>query len=275
MALVGPALRLVEQIDEAFVHCFGRVPLRLFPTTGRVLKILKRRLSFWCINSEESADTAPKMECAVYFRSTTSFDEMDSVLQECNEVLLEDFGPDHELLAEYAPDLLVVCRAQADSKAIGLLTLHHTPETRAWEMGTMSARAPYAHTLVLDEIMRHVPEALLGTMQEDTVAAWIVKRVKQRSRTQINRLARLGFKGPAHFMIGVLSDEGYIPFDPFDEVLLKIRLCPPALARLEASAQEELAGRAVGRGGEEEPLPTATARGTQQRVCGWLAALVV
>jgi len=215
------------------------------------------------------------MECAIYFRSTASFDEMDRALQECNEVLLEDFGPDHELLAANAPDLLVVCRVQ--SKAIGLLTLHHTPETRAWEMGTMSARAPYSHTLVLDEIMRHVPEALLGTMQEDTAAAWIVKRVKQRSRNAINRLARLGFKEPAHFLIGVLSDEGYIPFDPFDEVLLKIRVCPPALASLEkhSSAQEELAGLAGGRGGEEEPLPAATARGAQQRECGRLAALVV
>jgi hypothetical protein len=214
------------------------------------------------------------MECAFYFRSNASFDEMDSAIRECNEVLFEDFGPDHELLAEYAPDLLVVCRAQ--SRAIGLLTLHHTPETRAWEMGTMSARAPYSHSLVLDEIMRHVPGALLATMQEDTAAAWIVKRVKQRSRTQINRLARLGFKGPAHFLIGVLSDEGYIPFDPFDEVLLKIRLCPPALARLEASdsAQEQLSRGAGGRGGEEEPVPAATAHGTQQSVCGWLAGLV-
>jgi hypothetical protein len=50
-------------------------------------------------------------------------------------------------------------------------------------------------------------------------------------------LKRLGFSEPAHFMIGVLSNEGYIPFDPFDEVLLKMRVCPPALeAKLQAEA---------------------------------------
>lgn len=201
------------------------------------------------------------MDCAFFFRATASSDAMRNAIEECNQVLLEDFGPDHELLPEHAPDLLVVCRDPWTNKAIGLLTLHHTPETRAWEMGTMSANAMYSHTFVLDEIMRETPAALMRTMQEDTAAAWIVMRVKKHDKRRIARLARLGLEAPKHFLIGVLSNEGYIPFDPFDEVLLKLRLCPPALVRLEMeqrSAHKQLAGLAHG-GGEEPAAMTVQA----------------
>jgi hypothetical protein len=33
-----------------------------------------------------------------------------------------------------------------------------------------------------------------------------------------------GFELPAHFMIGVLDDKGYVPFDPVREVLMKKKL---------------------------------------------------
>lgn len=34
----------------------------------------------------------------------------------------------------------------------------------------------------------------------------------------------IGFKLPDHFMVGILEDRGYIPFDPTDEVLMKKKI---------------------------------------------------
>ena len=168
---------------------------------------------------------------SVYFKSTTPKQQMDIALQECNKVLLEDFGPSHEFEPNDAPDLLLIGRDtsfEGRYAAVGLLTLDHTEVSRAWELGTMSAKKAYSHGKLFAFFMQCVPGIILNTMQGDNVApAWIVKRVAQSNKRHINLLKTMGFVEPAHFMIGVLSNEGYIPFDPFDEVLMKLRICPP------------------------------------------------
>jgi hypothetical protein len=87
--------------------------------------------------------------------------------------------------------------------------------------------------------MEQVPKVIAEYfMEHDTTPAWLVKRVKQDNRVHINTLKVIGFEEPAHFLIGVLSNDGYIPFDPFDEVLMKRRICPPLLAQLEADQEK-------------------------------------
>ena len=156
--------------------------------------------------------------------------DVPAALEECNDVFFEDFGAGFELGPSDAPDLLAICRT-AKGRAVGVLTLHFTAETRAWELGTMSARDDYSHRALFLEFMDRVPEVLLSTMSDDKKDAYIVKRVKQDKRLYIQMLERLGFERPEHFLIGVLSNDGYIPFDPFDEVLLKFRLRPPSLMK--------------------------------------------
>ena len=173
---------------------------------------------------------------AFLFKSSSPVCDMNTAVKECNQVLLEDFGPYHELDFKNPPDLLIVGRDTTlvgANTVVGLLTLHHTEASRAWELGTMSARKTYSHKTLFSMFMDRVPVILLDTMQEDTQASWIVKRVAQSKLSHIKTLKNIGFIEPPHFLIGVLSDEGYIPFDPFDEVLMKRRLCPPSLVKAE------------------------------------------
>ena len=183
------------------------------------------------------------MDLAFHFKEHVHVDIMNKALDECNAVLLEDFGPGHRIEPEYSPDLLVVGRDEIlegrESKVIGLLTLHYTEASKAWELGTMSVRKPYSHRVIFNEFMEQVPKVIAEYfMEHDTTPAWLVKRVKQDNRVYINTLKCIGFEEPAHFMIGVLSNDGYIPFDPFDEVLMKRRICPPLLAQLEADQEK-------------------------------------
>ena len=167
------------------------------------------------------------------FKTSTPAEAMDRALEECNDCLLEDFGPGHRLESIYTPDLLVIARDEEfedeNNKVIGILTLHYTASTRAWELGTMSARKCYSHNVLFQLFMEHVPVILADSIKDEDRAVWIVKRIEQRKKLHINRLKNLGFDEPAHFMIGVLSNDGYIPFDPFDEVLLKMRVDPRAM----------------------------------------------
>jgi hypothetical protein len=79
-----------------------------------------------------------------------------------------------------------------------------------------------------------VPGILADSIKGEDRAVWVAKRIEQRKKLNINRLKNLGFDEPAHFMMGVLSNDGYIPFDPFDEVLLKMRVDPRATSGDEA-----------------------------------------
>ena len=173
------------------------------------------------------------MQFAFLFKNDPA---MPAALEECNDVFFEDFGEGFELGPGDAPDLLAICRTPRRGRAVGVLTLHFTARTRAWELGTMSARDDYTHRSLFLEFMDHVPGVLLSTMQDATAPAYIVKRVKQDKRLYIAMLEGLGFERPRHFLLGVLSEEGYIPFDPLDEVLLKLRLCPPSMAPPDANA---------------------------------------
>ena len=177
------------------------------------------------------------MDIKFLFRKNTPAELMSKALEECNAVLLNDFGPRHRLESDNAPDLLVTGSdvnftesTDDNNKVVGLLTMHYTEASRAWELGTVSARKTYSHNTILQSFMDRVPDAIVGEfMKDDTAPAWLVRRVKQESKMQINLFKNFGFEEPAHFMIGVLSNDGYIPFDPFDEVLLKRKLCPPSM----------------------------------------------
>jgi hypothetical protein len=170
------------------------------------------------------------------FKTPASHTRMTAAVKGCSRILFEDFGLRHELDPSEPPDLLVMARDStmpAGDSAIGLLTLHHTEASRAWELGTMSTRKAYSHNVIFGILMDSVPTILLTTMTEDTQPSWIVKRVSFSQLKLIALLKSMGFVEPQHFLHGVLSNDGYIPFDPFDEVLMKRRLCPPKLEKAE------------------------------------------
>jgi hypothetical protein len=197
-------------------------------------------------HSATVGDRSKMISVAILFKASSPTSDMNMAVKECNHVLLEDFRPRHELDFEDPPDLLIVGRDTTfagKNTVVGLLTLHHTEASRACELGSMSARKTHSHGTLFSMFMDRVPGILLDTMHEDTKASWIVKRVAQSNKSHINALKSIGFVEPPHFLIRVLSDEGYIPFDPFDEVLMKrrLRLCPPLLVK--AEEEEEAINR--------------------------------
>lgn len=163
-----------------------------------------------------------------FFRSTTPKQQMDIALREGNAVVLDDFGPNHEFDLEDPPDLLVLIYENIHSRhtAVGLLALHYTEASRVWELGSMSARKTFSHGRLFSLFMDKVPRIILEHMHDVTDSIWIVKRVMLTNRKHIEALKCMGFVEPPHFLIGVLSNDGYIPFDPFDEVLMKRQLNP-------------------------------------------------
>lgn len=171
----------------------------------------------------------------ILFKDGSPDVDMHSALEDCNAVLLEDFGPGHVLRPRVdAPDMLAVAREPGSGLAVGLLTLHLFPSKRgdAWEIGTMSAARGFKHKPLFDLFLERVQAAIVerhrlsatGEGRPGAAAAWLVCRVKQDNARRIRLMEGRGFEAPAHFMEGVLSDEGYVPFDPFFEVLMKRRV---------------------------------------------------
>ena len=149
-----------------------------------------------------------------------------SLLDECNRVFLSDFGPGHRIDPPLPSGLLVLAACEGGNTAAGVVTLHHYARTCAWELGTVSAAAPHKHRDIMRFLLAEAPAAIRCWHNNKKDArrpsvAWLVKRVKQTNATLIATMESMGFEAPQHFMVGVLSDEGYVPFDPVDEMLMK------------------------------------------------------
>ena len=50
---------------------------------------------------------------------------------------------------------------------------------------------------------------------------WLVKRVREVDSVRQDLLSSMGFDRPSSWMDSVLSNDGYVPFDPFDTILMK------------------------------------------------------
>jgi hypothetical protein len=174
----------------------------------------------------------PAVVVEILTKAHDPVERMNAALEDCNEVLLMDFGPGHVLRPQDAPDMLVIARKPGSGLAVGLLTLHLHPSpdgrSNAWELGTMSAMRGFRHGQLQDLFLEpeHVPSAIADAHRRDGGQrdAWLVGRVKQENARRIQSFKVRGFEEPEHFLVGVLSDEGYVPFDPFFEVLLKRRV---------------------------------------------------
>ena len=152
----------------------------------------------------------------------SSPEDLDSALEACNAVFELDFGPGHRLNAGNAPDILMMTKNKEGS-VTGVVGLHYYPENRAWELGTVAAAAPRSHARIMDFLVeKEAPFAIRRWYGEGD--AWLVKRLKQANTRLQASLRATGFELPAHFMIGIMDDDGYVPFDPLDEVLMKKKI---------------------------------------------------
>ena len=162
--------------------------------------------------------------CCGIYKSEIN-EDLTKTLADCNKVLEEDFGPGHTL--NECPDLLVLARNK-DSDVVGLLCLHFHEKTFAWEIGSCAARMPYRHTVLFKRFMEYLPRDLtLYYRRNPTLErkAYLVRRLKGTETRTIEAMKALCFK-VTEWLEAILSDEGYIPFEPTDEILIKKKIFP-------------------------------------------------
>ena len=170
-----------------------------------------------------------KMEftTTTHFKTNTTEEEMDSLIEKCNNILAEDYGDSVKF--NLTPDLIVAARSTKNGDIVGFLSLNFTPKTNAWELCTLSAIMPYRHKKLLTKFMEHIPKDIISEGHREghkagSKSAWLVKRVKSSETRTISDLEALGFSKPEDWLVGILSEEGYIPFDPVDEFLMKKKI---------------------------------------------------
>jgi hypothetical protein len=145
---------------------------------------------------------------------------MDEVLQQCNLLILTEHGA-HARLAHF-PDLLVVVK-NSDNGVSGMMVLHYTEGTKAWEIGVFSSAKRYFKDEMLKILINGAIDAVSTLQNRDIMdkRVWLVKRVRHSDTRRKSLFLGLGFECTDSFLDSVLSDAGYIPFDPFDTSLMK------------------------------------------------------
>ena len=152
----------------------------------------------------------------------SSIDDLESAINACNDVFEQDFGPGHVWDARCAPEIILMAKNETGT-VIGVMGLHFHEKNRAWELGTMSTSTPRAHNEVTKYLLENeAPHSIRRFYGEGD--AWLVMRLKQTNVRLQTSMQSIGFNLPQHFMVGIMEDDGYVPFDPVDEVLMKKKI---------------------------------------------------
>jgi hypothetical protein len=160
------------------------------------------------------------LRTVAYFKHLVATSVVQEILIQCNQLI----SGDRRMYARlgYLPDLLMVVKDE-NNLVVGLLVLHFTVSTRAWEVGTMTTLKRYNREEMLDILIKGTVDAIHVLQERETIEKnmWLVKRVKGLDLGRKALFSRMGFECPSNWLDGVLSNAGYIPFDPFDTILMK------------------------------------------------------
>lgn len=157
------------------------------------------------------------LHTVAYFKNMAT--GYDSVIQRCNCILNQELGASVRLRSY--PDLLVVA-LDSDEVIQGFMVVHHADSTDAWEIGAASVVKKEEMEKMYRILIQGVYDAVRVLMQHGIVGkAWMVKRVKQSDLARKRLFTQLEFLCPDNWMDNVLSNQGYVPFDPFDTLLMK------------------------------------------------------
>jgi hypothetical protein len=155
-----------------------------------------------------------------YFNSMVSSSLVPSILVQCNRIIASDVGPHLGLVC--LPDLVVIALSD-EAVAVGLLVLHFTPRTRAWEIGAMASQRGRDRNEIMEILINGAYDSIRAVQARGGFdeKVWLVKRVRGVDVKRKALFAYMGFEHAADWTEGVLSNDGYIPFDPFDTILMK------------------------------------------------------
>jgi hypothetical protein len=157
------------------------------------------------------------MRTVAYFKNTVS--DYGSVIERCNEIISRDFRVNVKI--NYKPDLLMIAEGNGGTIA-GVMILHYTESTRVWEIGTTAIAESQPRENMYKILVDGAYDSI-GVLQMHGIfgRVWLVKRVPHSDRARIRFFVQLGFACPSAWTSNFLSDDGYVPFDPFDTALMK------------------------------------------------------
>lgn len=160
------------------------------------------------------------LRTVAYFKHLITASAVKDVLIQCNNLISSDHGA--HLRLEYLPDLLLVAK-NSENVVVSLLVLHFTVSTGAWEVGVMATLKKYKREEMLELLIKGSVDAVRVLQERETVSKnmWLVKRVKDTDSKWKAVFSKMGFDSPVDWKDSVLSNAGYIPFDPFDTILMK------------------------------------------------------
>jgi hypothetical protein len=160
------------------------------------------------------------LKTVAYFKHLAASSLVQDMLNQCNQLITVDCGMHVRL--SYLPDLLVVAKTR-ENEVVSLLVLHFTVSSGAWEIGMMSVKTNYNRDEMLELLINSAEDAIRALQRRETIdkTVWLVKRVPHSDSKRKALFSKLGFEHPDNWVENVLSNTGYIPFDPFDSVLMK------------------------------------------------------
>ena len=160
------------------------------------------------------------LKTMAYFRHMVATSLIHDILFQCNAVISDHYGGRVGLTC--LPDLLVIAKNEA-SRYVGLLLLHFAEHTRAWEIGAMATLNGHDREEMLEILVNGAHDAIRALQARGEFASklWLVKRVREVDSVRQDLLSSMGFDRPSSWMDSVLSNDGYVPFDPFDTILMK------------------------------------------------------
>ena len=190
MPFVRPSLRVVYEVQEPLLlrHFF------LF--------------FFFCLWS-------PMLTAVAYFAT----DDFGADLAACNWLIQKDIGAGNLLDASCMPDLVMVAKDRDDSIA-GVLALSFTEGTHAWEILFVAAIGKYKHSAMMKFLVDGACSSI-RIRYGGQHRSWLVRRIPIVDADQREWMKTLGFQQPEKWKQHVLCDEGFIAFDPFDQILMK------------------------------------------------------
>jgi len=159
----------------------------------------------------------PMVHTVAYFKNMAT--GYDSVIHKCNCILNQELGADVKLRSY--PDLLVVA-GDTSNTIQGFIIVHHADSTDAWEIGAASVVKKEEMEKLYRILIQGVYDAIRVLLQHGIVEkAWMVKRVKHTDSARKRLFTQMEFLCPDNWMDNLLSNQGYVPFDPFDTLLMK------------------------------------------------------
>ena len=151
------------------------------------------------------------------FSDKATDSDLQPVIEGCRKLIRSTSKMSVDL--ENLPDLLMVAKNEKD-EVVGLVSLFYTGGTKAWKVGTIAVckdiRPELVTKFLLDGACSAIRIKCVGLQR-----AWMVQKVKLTNSRNIAWLNTLGFSLQERWQDNFLSDDGFIPFDPFEEILMK------------------------------------------------------